>query len=113
MLTVIREWLQLVAKLLCAVIKKLATPDEAVRNKSLELLNLLSTRIKAVLTVKLPALNILDTFKHASNDLVRNTCLMYLSQALDRLDSKAMIDMVRPSASLRGTLLECGCYWLS
>ena len=85
----------MVAKLLCAIINKLATADDPVRKKCFELLNLLTTRLKPIQNAHLPATKLLDTFKQSSAAIVQNTALMYLGQALERMSPIDRLDMVR------------------
>ena len=79
---------------MCAVVKKLASPEEVIRSKVLELLNLLSTRIKAAHTIQLPAESLVATFKEAPTDMVRNMALVYLEQALARMPDEDRLSMV-------------------
>ena len=90
--------LQLVGKLLCALVNKLATPDAAVRSKVLELLSLCSTRIKALRDAQLPLKALLDTFKAAQNRVVQSTALTYLAQALQRAPALERLKTARSRA---------------
>jgi Proteasome stabiliser len=104
---------QLLSKLLCALINKLAAPDEAVRHKVMELLNLISTRIKPSPDVQLPALALIGLLQQAHDGIVQNMALVYLAHAVDRMTSEAKLDLVSlPCASRtfrRGTGRHAVC----
>ena len=89
--------MQLIGKLLCALIKKLATPDEAVRSKTLELLQLVNTRISPEPGIQLPAVQLIETYRGApdAGALVRSVAINYVAQALHRMPLQARPDLVR------------------
>jgi hypothetical protein len=89
--------MQLLAKLLCPVIKKAGTQDVAVHRKAMELLHLIDTRLKPSPSIHLPTLDILNTARSAGpNDVrIRPLALVYLRHALQRMSPADKVDMVR------------------
>ena len=77
------------------MVKKLATPDGAVRTKVQELLNLITSRFKPLPALQLPAETLLATLKQAESPMVQEVALMYLVQAAERMSVEQKATLVR------------------
>lgn len=90
-------WMQLVSKLICPVLKKLAVLDTDIRTKVFQLLGLISTKVKAAPDMKLPAKLLLDLFdaSPADPELLRNTVIVYLQMAFERCSPAEQFELVR------------------
>jgi hypothetical protein len=92
--------MQLVGKLLCPVIMKMAAEDAEVRKAVLKLVSLLNTRIKAAPALRLPTEQLIKIFReNRDSPLVANVALMQLVIAIHR----AKPDELR-------TLVRCACF---
>ena len=75
----------LLQKVLCPVLLKLASPEEKVRNKVVEICMHINKRITSP-SFKLPAEKLMNTLHKTDSALVRKFCVIYIQKAFEKLD---------------------------
>lgn len=88
--------MQLMGKLICPVILKLGTDDNAVKAKVTQLISVINQRVKAAPDLKLPTKNLLQVFReHNESPLIANVALMQLVIAIQRVPTAELRELVR------------------
>lgn len=79
-------------KFLPALLLKLASPTPKNRNLTIKVCQYINQRLKINSAIKLPVAPLVKTFREADNSFVRRFCLLFIEQALPRLEADQAVE---------------------